>query len=120
MDNLKETLLKEIMTKRGYVLDFHKILIEEDPEFLKSYEELISNAYTNERTLDKKVKEFILISALTAVRASKHQIGTHIKLALEYGASKQEILELIECLLPPCGVPSFMNVLDAYRDILQG
>ena len=120
MDKLKEALLKEIMSKRGYVLDFHKILIDEDPEFLKSYEELISTAYTNERTLDKKVKEFILISALTAVRASKHQIGTHIKLALEYGATKKEVLEVLECLLPPCGVPSFMNALNAYKDITQG
>jgi 4-carboxymuconolactone decarboxylase len=118
MDDEKEKMLQEIMDKRGFVLDFHKILIEEDLEFLKCYEELISTAYTKQRTLDKKVKELIFIAALTALRADKSHIGVHIKSAVENGASKKEILEVLECIYPPCGTLSFMNGLEAFKETL--
>ena len=115
MRNEKEKMLKEIMDKRGYILDFHRILVEEDPQFLRAYKDLIFSAYTNERTLGKKVKEFIFIAALTALRADKSHIGAHMKLALENGASKKEILEVLECIYPPCGTLSFMNGLEAFK-----
>ena len=115
MRSEKEKMLKEIMDKRGFILDFHRILVEEDPQFLRAYEDLISSAYTNVRTLDKKVKEFIFIAALTALRADKGLIEAHMKLALENGASKKEILEVLECIYPPCGTLSFMNGLEAFK-----
>ena len=118
MGDEKEKMLQEIMDKRGFVLDFHKVLVEEDLEFLKCYEELVSTVYANERTLDKKVKEFIFIAALTALRADKDHIGAHIRLAIEKGASKKEILEVLECIFPPCGTLSFMNGLEAYKETL--
>ena len=117
MSKEKERWSQQIKAKRGYVLDFHKVLMEEDPEFLKSYESLVAAAYTSERSLDKKVKEFLFIAALTALRADKHHIGVHMKLALENGASKREILELLECIYPPCGIISFMNAVQAYKEI---
>ena len=100
-------------------MDFHKILIEEDLEFLKRYEELISTAYARQRTLSKKVKELVFIAALTALQADKSHIGAHMKAALEHGASKQEILEVLECIFPPCGVLRFMNGLDAFKETFK-
>lgn len=117
MSKEKESWSQQIKAKRGYVLDFHKVLMEEDPEFLKSYESLVTAAYSSERTLDKKIKEFIFIAALTALRADKYHIGVHMKLALENGASKREILELLECIYPPCGTISFMNAVQAFKEI---
>jgi 4-carboxymuconolactone decarboxylase len=105
--------------KRGFVLDFHKILIEEDLEFLKRYEELISTAYARQRNLSKKVKELVFIAALTALQADKSHIGAHMKAALDNGASKQEILEVLECIFPPCGVLRFMNGLDAFKETVK-
>jgi hypothetical protein len=45
MDLEKKKMLEEIEKKRGFVLDFHRILIEEDMEFLKRFEEFIEAAY---------------------------------------------------------------------------
>ena len=116
MDLEQKKMLEEIKKKRGFVLDFHKILIEEDLEFLKRYEELISTAYARQRNLSKKVKELVFIAALTALQADKSHIGAHMKVAIENGASKQEILEVLECIFPPCGVLRFMNGLDAFKE----
>jgi len=116
MDLDQKKMLKEMKEKRGFVLDFHKILIEEDLEFLKRYEELISTAYARQRNLSKKVKELVFIAALTALQADKSHIGAHMKVAIENGASKQEILEVLECIFPPCGVLRFMNGLHAFKE----
>ena len=114
----KDKMLQDIMDKRGFVLDFHKVLLEEDLEFLKFSEELISTVYAKERTLERKVKELIFVETLTALRADKNHIATHIRLAVENGASKKEILEVLECIYPPCGTLSFMNGLEAFKETL--
>ena len=119
MDLEQKKMLKEMKEKRGFVLDFHKILIEEDLEFLKRYEELISTAYARQRNLSKKVKELVFIAALTALQADKAHIGAHMKVAIENGASKQEILEVLECIFPPCGVLRFMNGLNAFKETVK-
>jgi 4-carboxymuconolactone decarboxylase len=119
MDPEQKKMLEEMRKKRGFVLDFHKILIEEDLEFLKRYEELISTAYARQRSLSKKVKELVFVAALTALQADKTHIGAHMKVAMENGASKQEILEVLECIFPPCGVLRFMNGLDAFKETVK-
>jgi 4-carboxymuconolactone decarboxylase len=115
----QKKMLEEMKEKRGFVLDFHKILIEEDLEFLKRYEELISTAYARQRNLSKKVKELVFVAALTALQADKSHIGAHMKVAMDNGASKQEILEVLECIFPPCGVLRFMNGLNAFKETLK-
>jgi 4-carboxymuconolactone decarboxylase len=119
MDFEQKKMLEEMKEKRGFVLDFHKILIEEDLEFLKRYEELISTAYARQRNLSKKVKELVFIAALTALQADKSHLGAHMKAAMDNGASKQEILEVLECIFPPCGVLRFMNGLDAFKETVK-
>jgi len=119
MDLEQKKMLEEMKEKRGFVLDFHKILIEEDLEFLKRYEELISTAYARQRSLSKKVKELVFVAALTALQAEKSHIGAHMKVAIQNGASKQEILEVLECIFPPCGVLRFMNGLAAFKETVK-
>jgi 4-carboxymuconolactone decarboxylase len=119
MDLEQKKMLHEMKEKRGFVLDFHKLLIEEDVEFLTRYEELISTAYARQRNLSKKVKELVFIAALTALQADKSHIGAHMKVAIENGASKQEILEVLECIFPPCGVLRFMNGLNAFKETVK-
>jgi 4-carboxymuconolactone decarboxylase len=119
MDDEKQKMLKEIMDKRGFVLDFHRVLIEEDLEFLKRYESLVSYATTQKRTLNKKTKELIFVAVLTALQAEKDHIGAHIKLALESGATKKEILEALELIYPPCGTLRFMKGVEAFIETLS-
>jgi 4-carboxymuconolactone decarboxylase len=86
MDLEQKKMLEEIKKKRGFVLDFHKILIEEDLEFLQRYDVLISTAYARQRNLSKKVKELVFIAALTELQADKSHIGAHMKVTMDNGA----------------------------------
>lgn len=103
----KQAYVDEMVRKRGYVLDYHKVMSAHDFDVLQAANGLVEAAYLKERTLDRKTKELIFIVSLTVMRASKAQIQSHIRVALDLGLTKEEILEAIEISLPEAGVVAF-------------
>ncbi len=114
----KQAYIDEMAKKRGYVLDYHKVMTEHDFEVLQATNNLVSAAYLDERRLDRKTKELIFIVSLTVLRASKGHIQSHIRVALDLGVSKEEILEAIEITLPEAGVVVFQEGFDAWREVV--
>lgn len=110
-------VLAGIERKRGYVLDMHRTLAAADPTFLAAYETLLDAAYLRERTLDRRVKELVYVAVLTALGSSRSHIAAHLRAALAAGATADELLEVLEQILPPCGLPRFMEGLEAWRDV---
>ena len=45
----KQAFVDKMYKDRGYILDFHKIMVAEDFDFLKGYNQLIEAAYTKPR-----------------------------------------------------------------------
>lgn len=115
----KQAFVDKIYRDRGYILDFHKVMVAEDFDYLKAYNQLIEAGYTKQRTLDAKTKEIAYTVILTALKASVDHIKVHIKLALDYGATKQEILEALEICVPAAGVPAFMIGFEAWKQVVS-
>jgi 4-carboxymuconolactone decarboxylase len=113
----KQAYIDEMARKRGYVLDYHKVMAEHDYEVLQAANGLVDAAYLKERTLDRKTKELLFIVSLTVMRASKGHIQSHIRVALDLGLSKEEILEAIEITLPEAGVVVFQEGFEAWREV---
>jgi 4-carboxymuconolactone decarboxylase len=113
----KQAYVDEMAEKRGYVLDYHKVMAEQDFEVLQAANDLIEAAYLKERRLDRKTKELLFIVSLTVMRASKSHIQSHIRVALDLGLSKEEILEAIEITLPEAGVVAFQEGFEAWREV---
>ena len=113
----KQAYIDEMAKKRGYVLDYHKVMTEQDFEVLQAANGLIEAAYLKERKLDRKTKELLFIVSLTVMRASKGHIQSHIRVALDLGLSKEEILEAIEITLPEAGVVVFQEGFEAWREV---
>jgi 4-carboxymuconolactone decarboxylase len=109
-------LLEELTAKRGYVLDMHRVLAEADPSFLQAYEDFLGQAYLGQRTLDRRTKELIYVAVLTALSAPRAHLIAHIEAALAAGATPSELLEVLEQILPPAGVPRFIEGIDAWRE----
>jgi 4-carboxymuconolactone decarboxylase len=116
-DNPQE-YIDEMARKRGYVLDYHKIMAKQDFPVLQAANHLVSAAYLDERTLDRKTKELIFIVSLTVLRASKGQIQSHIRVALDLGVTPTEILEAIEISLPEAGIVAFQVGFDSWREVV--
>ena len=115
----KQAYIDEMVQKRGYVLDYHKALVQQDFEVMKKANELVDTAYLQERSLDRKTKELIFIVSLVVMRAPKVHIQSHIRAALNHGATEQEILEAIEISLPEAGVVVFQEGFEAWREAVD-
>ncbi len=113
----KQAYIDEMAEQRGYVLDYHKVMAEHDFEVLQAANGLVDAAYLKERRLDRKTKELLFIVSLTVMRASKGHIQSHIRVALDLGVSKEEILEAIEIALPEAGIVAFQEGFDAWREV---
>ena len=116
MPDERQEFIDGMRRDRGYVFDFHKVMAAEDFDWLKSYDAWVRASYVTQRTLDRKTKELIQTAVLTALRANKDQIREHIRVALQHGATKQEVLETLECVVAPMGMLNFLVGLQAWGE----
>jgi 4-carboxymuconolactone decarboxylase len=114
----QQAYIDEMVRKRGYVLDYHKILTKHDFDVMRATDNLVNAAYLQPRRLDRKVKELIFIVSLTVMRSEKNHIQSHIRTALKLGVSAEEILEALEMALPEAGVVAFQTGFDAWREVV--
>jgi 4-carboxymuconolactone decarboxylase len=109
----------DMVRARGYVLDYHKLMAKQDFPVLQATNGLVSAAYLEERSLDRRTKELIFIVSLTVMRASKGHIQSHIRVALDLGVTPREILEAIEISLPEAGIVAFQAGFDAWCEVVE-
>lgn len=116
MNTEAQEYLDDMVARRGYVLDYHRILVAADVAFAKAADGLAQEAYLKERLLDRRTKELLFIVSLAAIRAPQGHIRSHIRVALEIGVSAEEILEALEIVLPEAGVVAFQQGLEAWAE----
>ena len=115
----KKAYLREMVKIRGFVMDHHKGLLAEDETFLRSLNDFVAASQTRARQLDRKTKEFIMIGALMAQGAMKNHIKAQIEVAKQDGATKKDILEVLEVLALMCGMPKFMMAYEAWKECFE-
>ena len=108
------SFLEQAQGERGYALEMHRIMAEADLEWAKKYNEFIQATYTGQRLLDRKTKELLQIAVETALRADVDQIQAHVRVALNEGASPQEILEALQAVIMPMGGLAFRRGVQAW------
>jgi 4-carboxymuconolactone decarboxylase len=59
----KQTYVDEMVRKRGYVLDYHKVMARHDFDVLQAANGLVDAAYLKERRLDRKTRSSSLSPA---------------------------------------------------------
>jgi 4-carboxymuconolactone decarboxylase len=111
--------LDDMVARRGYVLDYHRVMAANDFPVLKAADELVNAAYLSQRRLDRATKELLFILSLTVLRSDKAHIKSHIRVALELGVTREEILEALEIALPEAGVVAFQHGFDAWREVVD-
>ena len=111
--------LDDMAARRGYVLEYHKVMAANDFPVLQAADALVQAAYLSQRLLDRRTKELLFILSLTVMRSDKAHIQSHIRVALDLGVSPAEILEAIEIALPEAGVVAFQHGFDAWREVVD-
>lgn len=72
-----------------------------------------------ESSLDQKTRELATIAALTVQGFSLPQLKLHIDCALNCGASKEEIIEIITQMLAYCGFPAATNAIMVAKEVFK-
>lgn len=92
----QEEVKAEFTKTRGYWHEFWDEILELDPEIFAAYTEFSSVPWRS-GTLSPKVKEFVcIVFATAATHLSVKGLKLHIENATGYGATPQEILEVME------------------------
>ena len=92
----QEGLKADFVAKRGYWNPFWDDLLVLDPDFFEAYTRFSSVPWLT-GTLEPKVKELIYTAFdVSATHLFAPGLRQHIRQALQYGASKAEIMEVIE------------------------
>ncbi|HVE92912.1 MAG TPA: carboxymuconolactone decarboxylase family protein [Actinomycetota bacterium] len=111
--------LEDMVRKRGYVQDFHRTLAEHDLEFLKAYEGLLDVSYLKQRRLSRLTKELIYIASLAVIGATRDHLRVHMRVAAQEGATSDDILEVLELVLPTSGVARFVEAVAVWREVFE-
>ena len=110
--------IKALFTeKRGYWNDFWNGLLHLDPEFFAAYTAFSANAWET-GTLEPKVRELVYTAFdASATHMFEPGLRQHIRNAIAYGATKEEIMEVFE-LASGAGLGAFALGAPALREAL--
>jgi len=94
-----------------------KSIREIAPEFAKVNVEFpFGELYTRE-VLDDKTRELCTVAALTVQGFALPELKVHVQGALNCGASREEVVEVITQMIAYCGFPAATNGLLAAKDV---
>lgn len=118
-DSEEQRYIDDMVRRRGYVLDYHKVMVRQDMGFMRAADGIVEAAYLAERRLDRRTKELLFILSLTVLRAEKAHIQSHIRVALDLGVTPEEILEAIEIAFPEAGAVAFQWGFEAWCEVIE-
>ena len=111
----KHQYFQDVLKARGFRFGLHQIHAEADWDFIKKFEEWVRYIYLTDRHLDRRVKELVITGVLCALRSPPPHIRTHINKAVEGGATRDEVIEVIELAGHWGGTVAQANGLEAWR-----
>ena len=93
-------------------------LAREDPEFARVRQPLSALSTGEGKELSIKHREMVIIGIL-AYRGLEHGVVTHMRRAIQHGATKRELLEAIESAAVPGGGPTLSAGVQALMQLDQ-
>lgn len=112
--------MKEMRRHLGPAADeWIRSIKEISPEFAKiNLEFPFGELYTRD-VLDDKTRELCTVAALTVQGFALPELRVHTKGALNCGASREEIVEVITQMVAYCGFPGATNALLAVKEVFD-
>jgi alkylhydroperoxidase/carboxymuconolactone decarboxylase family protein YurZ len=116
MKKEEKELIKKIKSKRTWLLNFHKLLLANDPEMLEKWDTLYSTGKFKERFITAREKELVDL-AISAIMKWKPGLEIDIKKALDLGITEKEVVEIFSLSAMSAGIPCMMFAADVYEEM---
>ena len=112
--------MKEMRKHFGKVADSWIASIREiSPEFAKVNVEFPFGELYRRNVLDDKTRELCTVAALTVQGFALPELKVHTIGALNSGATREEILEVVTQMIAYCGFPASTNALKAVQEVFS-
>jgi alkylhydroperoxidase/carboxymuconolactone decarboxylase family protein YurZ len=89
-------ILDDIREAGRRVLPMHEYLAAHDPNGLRGFNSFLMSSIYEQDALEPKYKEIVLACACVAAGSAVAVIAAHCRKALDFGASRAEVLQAIE------------------------
>ena len=88
-------VLERVERERGFARLWPKILAERDPDLLETLHNEVTHVLDHRNSLPRKTKEIIML-CLNAFSFYEFGFRVHLRAALKFGATEDELLEALE------------------------
>lgn len=112
-----EALIARMKAARGYMYPEWELAARQDPEFVEAYNRLYEIGLGEGRHVSAKVREFIAIALLAFRGVDRAGLVAHMERAMRLGATREELLEVLEACVIPGGAPTFHRGLSALLEV---
>jgi alkylhydroperoxidase/carboxymuconolactone decarboxylase family protein YurZ len=112
-----EALITRMKKARGYIYPEWEFAAREDPDFVDAYNRIYELGLGEGRHVSVKVREFIAIALLAFRGSDKAALVAHMQRAIRFGATREELFEVLETCMVPGGAPTFHRGLSALLDV---
>lgn len=117
LDRAQE-IMKELKEARGgSLLDSHRVMAN-DPNLINMFLQQYINCNKKDISIPKKYRELIVM-AIGMATGTETTMKVHSKIALENGATLDEIFEVIRMIFFTCGVTKLLPVLETLREMFE-
>lgn len=110
-------LIARMKKARGYIYPEWEFAAREDPDFVEAYNRIYELGLGEGRHVSVKVREFIAIALLAFRGSDKAALVAHMQRAMRFGATREELFEVLETCMVPGGAPTFHRGLSALLDV---
>jgi alkylhydroperoxidase/carboxymuconolactone decarboxylase family protein YurZ len=112
-----DALIAKMKAARGYIYPEWEFAARQDPEFVETYNRIYELGLGEGTHVSAKVREFIAIALLAFRGSDRAALVAHMQRAMRFGATREEIFEVLETCLIPGGAPTFHRGLSALMEV---
>ena len=112
-----DALITKMKAARGYIYPEWEFAARQDPEFVETYNRIYELGLGEGKHISAKVREFIAIALLAFRGSDRAALVAHMQRAMRFGATREEIFEVLETCLIPGGAPTFHRGLSALMEV---
>ena len=113
-----EALIARMKAARGYIYPEWEFAARQDPEFVEAYNRIYELGLGEGRQVSAKVREFVAIALLAFRGSDRAGLVAHMERAMRFGATPEELFEVLETCLVPGGAPTFHRGLGALLEVV--
>lgn len=111
-------ILKELKEARGgSLLDSHRVM-GNDPNLINMFLQQYVNCNKKDISIPKKYRELIVM-AIGMATGTETTMKVHAKIAMDNGATIDEIFEVIRIIFFTCGVTKLLPALETLGDMFE-